>query len=86
MFFQPGTQPRTDSRIAHLGLTVPRRSRFTEVLGAIALGATRKLDVLEVAEHVQWTILADPEGHFVCIAEHAPVEEYSNIFLAGYLA
>lgn len=73
MFFQASSEPRPDTQVAHMDLTVPWGTRAQEVQRVIELGATHKWDVLEEFEHVQWTTLADPEGNLFCIAEHPPV-------------
>lgn len=72
MYFRPSAGPRTSQPI-HLDLTVPWGSREPEVERLVALGATRRWDVLDEAPHVQWTTLADPEGNLFCVAEHPPV-------------
>jgi hypothetical protein len=61
--------------VAHWDLTVPWGSQAAEVELLIGLGATHKWDVLEEFPHVQWTILADPEGNLFCVAEHLPTDE-----------
>ncbi|CAN7202514.1 VOC family protein [Knoellia sp. LjRoot47] len=77
MFFQPLTAPRPAHVPVHLDLTVPWQTRSTEVDRLVALGATKKWDVLDEHPHVRWTTLADPEGNLFCVAEHPPAAEAS---------
>lgn len=72
MFFQPLGEVAPARQTIHLDLTVPWGSRQPEVDRIVGLGATWKWDVLDEVPHVQWTTLADPEGHLFCIAEHPP--------------
>lgn len=72
MFFQPLGDAEAGRQTTHLDLTVPWGSRQAEVDRIITLGATWQWDVLDEVPHVQWTTLADPEGHLFCVAEHPP--------------
>lgn len=72
MFFQPLGDTVRSQQTIHLDLTVPWGSRQAEVDRIVGLGATWKWDVLDEVPHVQWTTLADPEGHLFCVAEHPP--------------
>lgn len=54
----------------HIDLTVPDGQREEITQHLIALGANKKWDVLDEHPHVRWTTLTDPEGNYLCIAEH----------------
>jgi hypothetical protein len=73
MFFQPlGDEDRAAVQMTHLDLTVPSRQEMAD--RAVSLGATWCWEVTEEFEHVRWTTLTDPEGNYLCIAEHPPRE------------
>lgn len=56
----------------HVDLTVPWGAREEVVRQLVAIGATWQWDVLDEHPHVRWTTLTDPEGNYLCIAEHPP--------------
>ena len=74
MFFQLSAGPRPEHNLIHLDLTVPWGSRASEVDRLESLGAERKWDVLDEVPHVQWTTMTDPEGNYLCVAEHPPAD------------
>jgi hypothetical protein len=69
-FLQNRPDHQTPASTIHLDLTTKPGQREAEVERLVALGATRKWDVLDEVPWVEWTTLADPEGNLFCVASH----------------
>ena len=67
LYFQKVPQERPARNSVHLDLGTPVGAREAEVQRLIALGATRRYDIVGEVPTVDWATLADPEGNLFCV-------------------
>ena len=69
LHFHLSEASRGSEQVSHLDFRVEWNAREAEVDRLIALGATRRWDIVDQYPGMRWTTLADPEGNLFCVTE-----------------